>query len=52
MSNFGIPWQSGADIRRKFVEFFESKQHLHRPSSSLVPPPEDKSVLDGRQIAV
>jgi alanyl-tRNA synthetase len=45
MSNFGIPWQSGADIRRKFVEFFESKQHLHRPSSSLVPPPEDKSVL-------
>ncbi len=44
-SNFGIPWQSGADIRRKFVEFFESKQHLHYPSSSLVPPAEDKSVL-------
>jgi alanyl-tRNA synthetase len=44
-SNFGIPWQSGADIRRKFVEFFESKQHLHQPSSSLVPPAEDKSVL-------
>jgi alanyl-tRNA synthetase len=44
-SNFGIPWQSGADIRRKFVEFFESKQHVHRPSSSLVPPAEDKSVL-------
>jgi alanyl-tRNA synthetase len=45
MSNFGIPWQSGADIRRKFVEFFESKQHLHRPSSSLVPPAGDRSVL-------
>src|SRR5690606_39199616 len=25
--------------------FFESKQHLHYPSSSLVPPAEDKSVL-------
>jgi len=45
MSNFGIPWQSSADIRRKFVEFFESKQHLHLPSSSLVPPAGDKSVL-------
>jgi alanyl-tRNA synthetase len=45
MSNFGIPWQSSADIRRKFVEFFESKQHRHVPSSSLVPPADDKSVL-------
>lgn len=44
-SNFGIPWKSGAEIRRLFVEFFESKQHLHVPSSSLVPPAEDKSVL-------
>ncbi len=45
MSNFGIPWQSGADIRRRFVEFFETKQHLHRPSSSLVPAAGDRSVL-------
>jgi alanyl-tRNA synthetase len=45
MSNFDIPWQSGADIRRKFVEFFESKGHRHVPSSSLVPPAEDRSVL-------
>jgi alanyl-tRNA synthetase len=44
-NDLGIPWMSGADIRRKFVEFFESKQHLHVPSSSLVPPAEDKSVL-------
>jgi alanyl-tRNA synthetase len=45
VNDLGIPWQSGADIRRRFVEFFESKNHLHVPSSSLVPPAEDKSVL-------
>ncbi|HEV2067909.1 MAG TPA: alanine--tRNA ligase [Thermomicrobiales bacterium] len=45
MSTLDIPWQSGAEIRRKFVEFFESKQHLHVPSSSLVPPAGDRSVL-------
>ncbi len=45
MSNFDIPWQSGADVRRKFVEFFESKGHRQVSSSSLVPPAEDKSVL-------
>jgi len=45
MSNFGIPWQSSADIRRRFIEFFESKGHKHVSSSSLVPPAEDKSVL-------
>ncbi len=44
MSTLDIPWQSGADIRRKFIEFFESKQHLHVPSSSLVPH-NDKTVL-------
>lgn len=37
MSETGIPWQSSAEIRRKFIEFFESKGHLHYPSSSLVP---------------
>lgn len=36
MTNFDIPWQSGVDIRRKFVEFFESKGHRQVPSSSLV----------------
>lgn len=40
----GIPWQSSADIRRTFVEFFESKAHLHYPSSSLIPH-NDKTVL-------
>ena len=44
MSTLDIPWQSGEEIRRKFVEFFESKHHLHVPSSSLVPH-NDKSVL-------
>ena len=45
MSDLGIPWRSGEDIRRQFITFFESKQHLQVPSSSLVPPAEDTSVL-------
>jgi len=45
VNDLGIPWMSGKDIRQKFVEFFESKDHMHVPSSSLVPPAEDKSVL-------
>jgi len=44
-STLDIPWKSGEDIRRKFIAFFESKGHLHVPSSSLVPPAEDRSVL-------
>ncbi|MGN6484891.1 MAG: alanine--tRNA ligase-related protein, partial [Thermomicrobiales bacterium] len=44
VSESGIPWLSSADIRQKFVEFFESKGHLHYPSSSLVPH-NDKTVL-------
>jgi alanyl-tRNA synthetase len=44
MTDLNIPWQSGEDIRRKFVEFFESKGHLHVPSSSLIPH-NDKTVL-------
>ena len=44
MSDLTIPWQSSADIRRKFIEFFESKGHLHVPSSSLVPH-NDRTVL-------
>ena len=45
VNEFGMPWMSGFDIRQRFIEFFESKQHLHVPSSSLVPPEGDTSVL-------
>ena len=45
VNEFGMPWMSGFDIRQRFVEFFESKQHLHVGSSSLVPPAGDTSVL-------
>ena len=45
VNEFGMPWMSGFDIRQRFIEFFESKNHLHYPSSSLVPPAGDTSVL-------
>lgn len=45
VNEFGMPWMSGLDIRQRFVDFFESKQHLHVSSSSLVPPAGDTSVL-------
>ena len=32
-------------IRETFLSFFEERDHLRVPSSSLVPPPEDRSVL-------
>jgi hypothetical protein len=35
--------QSGADIRERFLSFFESKGHTRLPSSSRVP--EDPTVL-------
>jgi alanyl-tRNA synthetase len=44
MTDLNIPWQSGEDIRRKFVEFFEQRGHLRLPSSSLIPH-NDKTVL-------
>jgi alanyl-tRNA synthetase len=44
MTDLNIPWQSGDDIRRKFIEFFESKDHRPYPSSSLIPH-NDKTVL-------
>jgi alanyl-tRNA synthetase len=44
MTDLNIPWQSGEDIRRKFIEFFEQRGHLHYPSSSLIPH-NDKTVL-------
>jgi alanyl-tRNA synthetase len=34
-----------AEIRDRFLSFFEERDHLRIPSSSLVPPPEDRSVL-------
>src|ERR671911_1329526 len=37
VSERGIPWQSGSEIRRKFIEFFAQREHLHVPSASLVP---------------
>lgn len=33
----------GSEIRRKYIEFFQSKDHLHLPSDSLVP--DDPSLL-------
>jgi alanyl-tRNA synthetase len=33
------------DVRRAFLDFFKSKQHLERPSSSLVPSQDDPTVL-------
>jgi alanyl-tRNA synthetase len=34
-----------AEIRERFLSFFEERDHLRLPSASLVPPPEDRSVL-------
>jgi alanyl-tRNA synthetase len=34
-----------AEIRARFLSFFEERDHLRIPSASLVPPPEDRSVL-------
>jgi alanyl-tRNA synthetase len=34
-----------ADIRERYLSFFEQRDHLRVPSASLVPPPEDRSVL-------
>ncbi|MEA2457317.1 MAG: alanyl-tRNA synthetase, partial [Thermoleophilaceae bacterium] len=34
-----------AEIRERYLSFFEERDHLRVPSASLVPPPEDRSVL-------
>jgi alanyl-tRNA synthetase len=34
-----------AEIRQMYLSFFEERDHLRVPSASLVPPPEDRSVL-------
>ncbi len=33
------------EIRERYLEFFESREHLRLPSASLVPPPDDRTVL-------
>jgi hypothetical protein len=33
------------DIRRLFVDFFGARGHRHVPSSSLIPPPEERTLL-------
>src|SRR5215216_8034478 len=34
-----------AEIRERFLSFFEARDHRRLPSASLVPPPDDRSVL-------
>jgi alanyl-tRNA synthetase len=34
-----------AELREGFLSFFESKDHLRLPSSSVIPPPDDRSTL-------
>ena len=36
---------SGAEIRARFLQYFEEHGHLRMPSSSLIPPPDDPTVL-------
>jgi alanyl-tRNA synthetase len=33
------------EIRERFLAFFEARDHMRVPSASLVPPPDDRSVL-------
>jgi alanyl-tRNA synthetase len=33
------------EIRERYLEFFAEREHLRIPSASLVPPPEDRTVL-------
>src|SRR5947207_13303614 len=36
---------NAADIRERFLSYFEERDHLRMPSASLVPPTYDPSVL-------
>ena len=40
-----MPPRSSADIRAAFLAFFQERDHLRVPSSSLVPAPDDTSTL-------
>ncbi|HWR56623.1 MAG TPA: alanine--tRNA ligase-related protein, partial [Negativicutes bacterium] len=42
---------TGNDIRRKYLEFFASKQHLILPSASLVPQEDPTLLLIGAGMA-
>jgi alanyl-tRNA synthetase len=37
--------RSTAELRRGFLSFFEEKEHVRRPSASIVPPPDDPTTL-------
>jgi alanyl-tRNA synthetase len=36
---------NSGEIREAFLSYFEARDHLRRPSASLVPPPDDRSTL-------
>ena len=36
---------NSGEIRETFLSYFEARDHLRRPSASLVPPPDDRSTL-------
>ncbi|KAK6734403.1 hypothetical protein RB195_017906 [Necator americanus] len=38
-------FMSTNDVRRNFINFFENNDHIHVPSSSVIPPFEDRSLL-------
>jgi alanyl-tRNA synthetase len=40
-----VPLVTGDEIRETFLRFFEERDHLRRPSASLVPAPDDTSTL-------
>ena len=40
-----LPPRTSDDVRQAFLDFFSERQHLERPSSSLVPPSTDPTVL-------
>jgi alanyl-tRNA synthetase len=37
--------RTSAELREEFLSFFEERDHLRRPSASIVPPPDDPTTL-------